>query len=442
MERQEAACRKLCETRGWEVEEVFSDNDASAYTQKPRARYLELLEAIRSGRIDVVVAWHPDRLHRQLRELVPFIDLVDKFGVHVETVQAGRYDLSTPAGRMNAKITGSVAEYESEHKSARIRAKLEQNAAGGRHHGGSRPFGWADDRVGLDPAEAKVVQEAARLLLSGETVRGIARLLNEAGYKTSTGREWRDVGVREMLLRPRNAGIRVHHGEEVTARGQWEPILAVEDYRQIQAILNAPGRRTNPGKDGRVHLLSGLARCGVCGGTVVVGKGKVYDGKGGRRSGGKSVYRCRSAHVLRDLQRVEDFVTRVLLARLKRADAADLLVDPGQIDAARAAAEHVQQLQDRLQDAAEAYAAGAIDLAMMTTIRASLLPEIEKAKAQASSPDRTKVLADLVRDPEAVWEELTPERRRAVVSLLMDVTLNRTTSGPRFDPDAISIDWK
>ena len=441
MERQEQDGRKLCEQRGWDVIETFSDNDKSAYSRKPRPRYNDLLAAIRERRINAVVSWHPDRLHRQLRELVAFIDLVDEYDVHVETCSAGKYDLSTASGRMQAKMLGTVAEFESEHKSERIRRKLEQNAATGRHHGGSRPFGWRDDRVTLDPVEAEVVREAAQLLLGGEPVNSIARILNERGHVTSVGRPWRDVTVRTMLRRPRNAGIRVHHGEEL-GPGQWELILSTAEHRQIVSILSAPGRVTNPGKNGRVHLLSTIATCGVCDGSVVVAKGKVYDGKGGRRSGGKSVYRCRNGHVIRDQARVDDFVTRAILARLKRSDAAKLLADPGKADAAHAAAVKAQQLQDRLRDAAKGYAAGAIDFAMLTTIKADLQPQIDAAKSEAASPDRDKALGELVRDPEAVWEELTPERRRTVVGLLVDVTINPTHRGKVFDPEAIVITFK
>src|SRR6185312_2288785 len=119
------------------------------------------------------------------------------------------------------------------------------------------------DRKTLDQAEAAVVQDAADRVLAGETVKGIARVLNAAGHRTSTGQPWRDVNVRDMLLRPRNAGLRVHHGE-VVGRGKWTPILPADKFHQVEAILNNPARRTNPGKDGRVHLLSVLARCGVC----------------------------------------------------------------------------------------------------------------------------------------------------------------------------------
>lgn len=437
--RQEEDARKLCEQRGWKVVDVFCDNDRSAYDRrKPRPRYRDMLQAVKDGRINTIVAWHPDRLHRQTRELVPFIDLINERGVAVETVTAGTYDLSTPAGRMNARIVGSVAEYESEHKSERIRRKLQANAAEGKHHGGSRPYGWNDDRITVKPDEAAAVKEAADMILTGESVKGTARALNEAGYRTSTGKPWRDINVREMLLRPRNAGLRIYHGK-VVGDGKWEPILTAEDYHKIEAILSNPSRCTNPGRDGRVHLVSALARCTVCDAPVVVAKSKPYKGKS------KPIYRCRAGHVSRDMAEVDKLVSAVIVGRLSKPDAVELLSEPGRADKAAAAARRVQELQDRLNDAAEAYAAETITLAQLTTINATLRPKLDAAQTEAAAaPNRQEVLGDLVgaADPAAVWEQLPDARRRAVVRLLIDIRIMKTTSGPRFDPESVKITWR
>src|SRR5882724_1805720 len=69
--RQEEDCRALAARLGVEVaaDAIYSDNDLSAYSGKPRPRYLAMLEDIRAGLIDVVLAWHTDRLHRSPGEL-------------------------------------------------------------------------------------------------------------------------------------------------------------------------------------------------------------------------------------------------------------------------------------------------------------------------------------------------------------------------------------
>ncbi len=62
VERQREACLALAKARGWEVVAVFSDNDVSASTTKARPQFEKMLAAAGQGDIDVVIAWHADRL--------------------------------------------------------------------------------------------------------------------------------------------------------------------------------------------------------------------------------------------------------------------------------------------------------------------------------------------------------------------------------------------
>jgi hypothetical protein len=241
-----------------------------------------------------------------------------------------------------------------------------------------------------------------------------------------------------MLNRPRNAGLS-QHDDKIVGKGQWEPIIPEETFWQIRAILSNPQRRTNPGRDGRVHLLSTIAKCGLCGHTMVVGTGKGGTGK----YKAERVYRCASGEISRNQASVDDLVTRVILGRLALSDAKDLLVNGDELDKARIAADRARELQDRLNGAVDAYGAGAIDLAELIRIKKSIRPQIDEAQAEASTPSRAKVLGDLVsRDPVEVWASMSDEQRRAVVALLADVTILPTRRGRGFDPESVKIEWR
>src|SRR5690242_11876766 len=91
--RQEDDCRALAARKGWEVAQVFVDDDRSAFSGKPRPEYLAMLAAVEDRSVGAVIAWHPDRLHRSPRELEDFIDLIEASKCKVATHQAGDYDL-------------------------------------------------------------------------------------------------------------------------------------------------------------------------------------------------------------------------------------------------------------------------------------------------------------------------------------------------------------
>ncbi|MET8156508.1 recombinase family protein [Sphaerisporangium sp. NPDC005289] len=85
--RQEADCRTLTERRGWQVVDVYSDNDVSAYSGSPRPAWRRLLEDIETGTVDAIACWHVDRLTRSPRELEDVIDLADdsRFSLESDT---------------------------------------------------------------------------------------------------------------------------------------------------------------------------------------------------------------------------------------------------------------------------------------------------------------------------------------------------------------------
>ena len=65
VERQRKDCQEMADRLGWQVAEVYSDNDISAHSGKQRPAYRRMLEDIRSGRRDAVAIYHMDRLTRR-----------------------------------------------------------------------------------------------------------------------------------------------------------------------------------------------------------------------------------------------------------------------------------------------------------------------------------------------------------------------------------------
>jgi Resolvase, N terminal domain len=77
VDRQERECRELAARQRLDVAEVFADNDLFAYGGRRRPGYEALLATIREGCVRTVIAWHPDRLTRSVRELEDLVDLLE-----------------------------------------------------------------------------------------------------------------------------------------------------------------------------------------------------------------------------------------------------------------------------------------------------------------------------------------------------------------------------
>ena len=274
VERQREDCEKLCAARGWPVHRVYTDNDKSAYSGKPRPEYMAMMDALAAGEVQAIVAYHPDRLHRSPKELEAFIDAVEAAHADVATVQGGDYDLSTATGRMAARIVGAVARAESERISEKVQRTLLQNAERGVPHGGIRKFGYKQqDGNGLviDEDEAAVIRDCVQRILNGQSLVSVVAWLNETGVKTPTGATFKPNVLKRILLGKHLIGVRVYGPTGVEYPAEWPAILERGEQLRLEAILNhKPGTTGNaqPWKAGN-YLLSGLLRCGNCGAKLV-----------------------------------------------------------------------------------------------------------------------------------------------------------------------------
>jgi DNA invertase Pin-like site-specific DNA recombinase len=426
VERQAADCRDLAMRLGLGEPEVLTDNDLSAYSGKRRPGYELLLEGLKDGRWSVLLVWHVDRLCRSVRDLEDIVDLVNG-RVAVHTVKGGEIDLETPEGRLQARMLGTLARYESEHRSDRVRRALDQVAERGKSQGGPRPYGWLRDMPKVakfstpDPVEAPIVAELTRRVIGGESIRSLAAELNKRGVPSVSGVPWSAGTVKNTVIRPRNAGLRDHRGEIVGA-GDWPAIVDQESWEAAHALLTDPARRTSPG-NAPARLMSGLMTCGVCGLPV----------RAGGSRGGVPVYRCSSGkHVKRRVELVDGLVESYILALLEREQvgapiAAEVPKDVrGQADAIRL---RLEQLEDKYSDG---------DIS-----RTGYLRNRDRLAAKLAELDREEALLRVPGPMEGItpakWVTLPLERRRAVVGYLVDVVLMPTAGSGHHDPELIKI---
>ena len=424
--RQIDDCQALAARLGWHVRQVFTDNDCSATSRKPRPQYHKMMAALRAGHLDALVVWDVDRLTRSPRELEDIVDLAEQHGVELASV-GGEIDLATPQGRLTARIKGSVGKHEAEQISTRACRKAAERAAAGAPSG--RPsYGWRREQVYDDqgrrlgcrdvihPEQARVIRESAAAVLAGESLRSVVGGINARGEAPLHTDSWSTSALRGILLRERNVGLRVHRGQ-VVGPATWEPILDDSTFARVTAVLTDPSRRNSPPGAAPRYLLSGLARCSVCDGPL---RGLLA----GRDHRTTDSYICQEgAHLRISRPPVDAVITELVIARLAAPEtaAAFARADSTETQEARKQADDARA---RLDLAADSYAAGEIDARQLARITARLRPEAERweqlARAAATDPD----LDDLATpDIARRWAQVPLGRQRAVIARLLEITV-------------------
>ena len=478
----------LAQRLGWEVGPVAShhiiENDTSAFKRKRialpdgrvelrtvRPGFRTALTMLADGRADGLIAYDLDRAVRDPRDLEDLIDVVEatRPRIPVESV-TGSLRLANDADVTMARVMVAVGNKASRDTARRVaRARLRQ-ARAGQFGGGQRRFGFEADGVTVREDEAEEIRRAADAVLAGVSLRQVTASLRDRQVPTVKGAQWNAVTLRDILMRPRNAGLLVYRpatservgppydDSEVVGRAPWEPIILESSWRALCAILTDPARRTGPGAVPR-FLGSGIYLCGKCddGTTLVIGRSD----SGAART---SRYVCRPErqmsslpaterrwHLSRSADRVDEFVQEALQAWLERPDAADALPTAAgdEVGVAALRAEE-NSLRELLNEQARLHARGVLSGEQLEAGSRELQASLGSVRAAIASAERTSPLAGLAGRPgvREIWPGLDLGRKRSVLRAVADVTLVAASRGGRlpdggyFDPASIRIDWR
>lgn len=424
--RQLEDCTELAASLGWEVVEIYQDNDVSAVSAKPRPAYRRLLADIQAGEVNAVAAWHADRLYRRMRDLEELLEIVRSHKTQIATVKAGTIDLTTDSGQLIAEILASVASYEGRAKATRWKRSWQQGReAGTVARTGSRLFGYTREGEVIEE-EAEVARRMAAEIIQGTPILTVTRHLETEGVLTTRGSVWRPRTLKGYLTNPRLAAYSTLKGE-IVAEGKWQPILDRDTWETVRALLTARTRDYAP----RASLLNGLLMCGKCDARMITSASR-----------GKRTYRCPNRPGMPGCGGVSSYAEPIeeVVESYARAKMADPKVRDHLLRLSTTAGpellNEINALEQRLRELEASLDEPGVPVA--TILRAidrtkERLGECQK-RLGAATPVRIPALGD-------TWPQDLERRRRLVDLVVAQVRLNPAEGRPRtFDPRRVEID--
>ena len=280
LDTQEARAREYCASHGLRLAESFVDVQSGR--RDDRSEYRRMVDSALAGGASVIVVQFLDRFGRNPREILRRYWDLEERGVRVVATDE---DLSE---ELMLLMRAGLAGAESRRTSERVRSYMTSRASKGVHFGRA-PYGYRRMKVNdvvtweQEPEEARAVREMHRLAVQENFGhKRIADRLSEQGHPTRNGRPWAAYTVQHILTNEALAGTLVYgknpkpgnpQVELVRVDGFFPAILSAEEWTALEQRLQI--RRGSP--RGSTHtsdyLLSGIVRCGHCGGRWWARKG-------------------------------------------------------------------------------------------------------------------------------------------------------------------------
>ena len=276
-----------------EVKEELISGESISY----RPKMLELLEEVKQGLYDAVLVMDIDRLGRgNMQDQGLILDTFKQSKTKIITPRKV-YDLSNEFDEEYSEFEAFMARKELKLITRRMQRGRIKSVEEGKCISSNAPFGYKFEFEGknrflvVDDEKANIVKIIFDMYLEGLGAYKIANYLNSLGYKTSTGRDWYEKGIRDIIKnkaycgyivwnkveRKRNSSRRSPE-KQIESLGLHEPIISEDIWNKAQEMRTK--RTISPVHDNKklTNPVAGLVKCKLCGATLTASS-STYGGK-------------------------------------------------------------------------------------------------------------------------------------------------------------------
>ena len=279
---------------GWTLEGIYADKGISGTSVKNRDEFNRMIRRCKQGKIDMIITKSIARFARNTVDCLKYVRLLNDLGVDVYFEEQGIHS-NQPGAEFYITIYGSIAQSESENISANIKWGKAQSAKEGKVIFQYKNFlGYRkgeDGQPEIVPEEAETIRLIYDRFLAGDSLKGIAELLEKKGIKSPTGKaEWQFSTIQSILSNEKYKGdaiinktyitdciskkVRINNGErpKYYVENSHPAIIDSATFGRVQEELaRRSGKRkvrqkakTEQGKYSSKYAMTELLVCGEC----------------------------------------------------------------------------------------------------------------------------------------------------------------------------------
>ena len=180
---QQTMLLDYCRQHGWEVYDVYNDEDFSG-SDRERPDFNRMIADARDHRFDTILCKTQSRFARDMEIIEKYINgLFPIWGIRFISV-IDNHDSDNKSNKKARQINSLIDQWYLEDLSENVRATLAAKRKQGLWVGAFAPFGYIKDpenrnRLIVDEEAAAIVKYVFSLYLQGFGITAVARRLNE-----------------------------------------------------------------------------------------------------------------------------------------------------------------------------------------------------------------------------------------------------------------------
>ena len=313
LDAQKARMKAYADFNDYEIVGEYEDAGKSGKSIEGREGFNRMMEDIKSGKdgISYVLVFKLSRFGRNAADVLSTLQVMQDFGVNLVCVEDG-IDSSKDAGKLMISVLSAVAEIERENIRVQTMEGRIQKAREGKWNGGFAPYGYQleNGQLLINEEEAEAIRVIFDQYVHTDMgSNALARYLANHGIEKIQRQNGKNplfdaALIRRILKNPvycgkiaygrrrtekvhgtRNDYHLVEQDDYLLVDGQHEGIVTEALWQAAQVKMLAQAEKyehVNRGKDAKVHLLSGIVKCPICGAGMYGNKSVKHKADGSR----------------------------------------------------------------------------------------------------------------------------------------------------------------
>jgi len=293
LDAQKTKMKAFCDYNEYEIAGEYEDAGKSGKSIEGRVSFNQMMEDIKSGKDEVsyVLVFKLSRFGRNVADVLATLQVMQDFGVNLICVEDG-IDSSKDAGKLMISVLSAVAEIERENIRVQTMEGRMRKAREGKWNGGFAPYGYSliDGKLEVNEEEAVAIRMIFDQYVNTDLgANGIAKYLENHGIHKIARQNGKNplfdaALIRRIIQNPvysgkisygrrrtekvhgtRNEYRQVKKDDYLLVDGLHEALVSEEVWEQAQVKVAAQAKKYEKVNRDKIHLLSGILKCPVCG---------------------------------------------------------------------------------------------------------------------------------------------------------------------------------